>query len=83
MNKIIKFEKEFESDLAEMASLSYFYARKVINSPFPLGEPALSKDKYFGLNYAKDILKSRFKLMELTQLNYHEYLNKVMKINHE
>ena len=47
------------------AETVYYYAKKVLNGPFPLGEPAIAKDAQWSYMYTYDVLKRKpFKLGE-------------------
>ena len=38
------------------------YAREVLKGPFPAGEASISKDQYYVIEYAKNVLKKDFYL---------------------
>mgnify|MGYP000614926337 CR=1 FL=1 len=56
-------DEDLESIIAKDAKYSYWYAKFVLNGPFPLGEPAIASNAWNSLYYAQAI-NDRFKLGE-------------------
>ena len=52
-----KREDSISKDV-EYSFYSYWYARDVLDGPFPKGEEAISKDPQYSYLYAKNILKN-------------------------
>ena len=51
------------------AEHAYFYAKYVLNAPFPAGEAVIVTDAYYAHLYAKNVLKGPFPLGEQNMLN--------------
>ena len=62
-----------EKAIATSSEFSYEYAY-LINKPFLLGEPAIAKNAWWVIQYAKEILKGRFELGEPT-IKFHHHRN--------
>ena len=52
--------KDLESIIAKDAKYSYWYAKFVLNGPFPLGEPTIAKDNHYAKKYTNNVLKKDF-----------------------
>jgi hypothetical protein len=50
--------------VAKDPNYAYEYARFVLKSPFPLGEPIIAKHPVYAYHYARDVLKGPFPLGE-------------------
>ena len=79
------YKQELEIDISQSPYWSYEYARNILKTPFPLGEPAIA-DSLYSLDYSIYVLKSRFKLLELNLTDKSLLLNytkRIMELNHE
>jgi hypothetical protein len=48
----------------ESPKAAYFYAKIILNGPFPEGEPAIAQSPKWSYYYAKEILQHRFEAGE-------------------
>lgn len=55
-----KLPESLEQVIAEDPRSSYFYARDILQEPFPLGEEVIASDAEYACAYARVILKGRF-----------------------
>lgn len=53
-----------DANALKIAFEAYYYARDVLNAPFPEGESLIATDAEYSYKYAKDILKAPFLLGE-------------------
>jgi hypothetical protein len=53
-----------DANALKIAFEAYYYARDVLNAPFPEGETLIATDAEYSYKYAKDILKKPFPLGE-------------------
>jgi len=53
-----------DANALKIAFEAYYYARDVLNAPFPEGETLIATDAEYSYKYAKDILKEPFPLGE-------------------
>jgi hypothetical protein len=53
-----------DANAIKIAFEAYYYARDVLNAPFPEGESLIATDAEYSYKYAKDILKAPFLLGE-------------------
>jgi len=60
--KIIKgkIKDEWEDIIAQDDVYSFYYARNILNGPFPKGEDVIAQDPYSSYYYAKDVLNGPF-----------------------
>ena len=47
-------------EIAQNPKYAYYYARDVLEGPFPKGEKAIATNPYYAYEYAKNILEERF-----------------------
>ena len=52
--------KKREKYIAKSTKYAYYYARDILNGPFPAGEEAISKDTHCFKLYVKFVLKKDF-----------------------
>ena len=52
--------KKREREISKYAEYSYYYARGVLEGPFPLGEAAIAKRGVYAYYYARFVLKDPF-----------------------
>lgn len=66
--KPVYFKRHFivtsDANTIQTAFEAYYYARDVLNAPFPEGESLIATDAEYSYKYAKDILKAPFLLGE-------------------
>ena len=76
------YNPQLEIIISQSPYWAYNYAKYILKAPFPLGEPAIAKS-YKLLEYAQNVLNSRFKLAESKIQHHHNYTKHILKFNHE